>query len=58
MPKGSSMRNIQEIEAMDLRDKRRWDRLKKYESYIYALEKGTGFLSRREKSYSIACLKE
>ena len=39
MPKGSSIRSIEEMDAMDLRDKRQWDRLKKYESYIYAVEK-------------------
>ena len=56
MPKGSSIRSVEEMDAMDLRDKRQWDRLKKYESYIYAIEKAPDFLAGEKNKIVFDCM--
>lgn len=56
MPKGSSIRSYEEMEAMDIRDKRQWYRLKKYESYIYAIEKAPDFLSGEKNKIVFDCM--
>ena len=58
MPKGSTIRSVVEMEAMDLRDKRQWDRLKKYESYIYAVEKAPDFLAGEKNKIVFDCMLE
>lgn len=58
MPKGSSIRSAAEMEAMDLRDKRQWDRLKKYEAYIYAVEKAPDFLAGEKNKIVFDCMLE
>lgn len=56
MPKGSSIRSAKEMEAMDLRDKRQWERLRKYESYVYAIEKAPDFLTGEKNKIVFDCM--
>lgn len=56
MPKGSSIRSAREMEAMDLRDKRQLERLKKYESYVYAIEKAPDFLDGEKNKIVFDCM--
>lgn len=56
MPKGSSIRSAKEMEAMDLRDIRQSERLKKYESYVYAIEKAPDFLAGEKNKIVFDCM--
>ena len=58
MPKGSSMRSVEEIDAMDLCAKWQWESLKKYESYIYAVEKAPDFLAEEKNKIVFDCMLE
>lgn len=58
MPKGSSIRSQEEMKAMDLRDKRQWERLQKYEAHVYAIEKAPDFLEGEKNKIVFDCMLE
>lgn len=56
LPRGSSLRSIAELEAMDLREQKQIERLERYERYVYALELAFDILEDETQKIIYDCL--
>lgn len=56
MPKGSKGKSHAEMDAMDIREKKQIQRLKNYESYVFALETAIDVLEDERQKIIYDCL--
>jgi DNA-directed RNA polymerase specialized sigma24 family protein len=58
MPKGSSGRSLLEIESMDLREQRLFNRLESFRDKVYAVEMIAGKVNEEQQLIIIDCMME
>ncbi len=56
MPQGSSIQGVDEMEAMDVRELKQIDRMKRYERNVLALERAVDVLSTEQQKTIYDCL--